>query len=263
MKKMSLQISSIEKEFQERVASGHGKPQDVAVSIKVPSSQFSQKSRSLSQQNPTPRMMRQHAFDLAGNGFQHANSLNNSQNIWLSPNQSFESNSSKTSPSFQRARQQQWVKQQSSINSSNYSNGEAKSNATTSRSRRSSEHKESRHRFSLIPQVSVSSDKFVHRALLRLSFHSFEQVLSLGTDLPDYKYESRTLLSEEEQCEGFKKSKYRKFTVLHYSPFKAIWDWVVLFLVIYTAVFYPFRGSGFGNNKLYKARSKMKKLLFV
>ena len=158
---MSFQISSIEKEFQEQVSLNQAKPlnEPMAVSIKVPSSQISHKSRSLSQQNPTPRMTRQHAFDLAGNnGFQHANSLNNSQNIWLSPNNSFEgtqSNSSKTSPSIQRARQQQWMKQQSSVNSSNYSNGEAKSYATNSRSRRSSEHKESRHRFSLIPQVSV------------------------------------------------------------------------------------------------------------
>lgn len=99
-------------------------------------------------------MTRQQAFDMAGNGFQHAHSLNNSQNIWLSPNNSFESNSSKASPSLQRARQQQWVKQQSSVNSSNYSNGEVKSFATTSRSRRSSEHKD-KHRFSLIPQVSA------------------------------------------------------------------------------------------------------------
>jgi hypothetical protein len=28
--------------------------------------------------------------------------------------------------------------------------------------------------------------------------------------------------------------------VLHYSPFKALWDWVILFLVIYTAVFTPY-----------------------
>merc|ERR550532_3106458 len=31
-----------------------------------------------------------------------------------------------------------------------------------------------------------------------------------------------------------------KWTVLHYSPFKALWDWVILFLVIYTAVFTPY-----------------------
>lgn len=182
---MSLQISSIEKEFQERTGGGGGgcggggggsatsrdrQPQtgpttsqdEVAITIKVPHSQIASfaKSRSLSQQNPTPRMTRQQAFDLAGNNgqFQHAHSCNNSQNIWLSPNNSFESNS--TSPSMQKARHQQWAKQQSSVNSSNYSNGEVKSYATNPRSRRSSEHKESRHRFSLIPQVSTSFTKF-------------------------------------------------------------------------------------------------------
>lgn len=260
---MSLQISSIEKEFQERINSaGHSirsVPADnVAVSIKVPANQISQKSRSLSQQNPTPRMTRQHAFDMAGNnnnnnnnGFQHAHSLN-SANIWLSPNNSFESNSSKNSPSVQRARQQQWAKQQSSINSSSYSNGEAKSCATTSRSRRSSEHKESRHRFSLIPQVSVDDHSSNQEHDVRLNVQVSpthhvnvftRQVLSLGTDLPDYKYESRTLLNEDDQCDGFKRFKYRKFTVLHYSPFKAIWDWIILILVIYTAIFTPYSAA--------------------
>lgn len=31
-----------------------------------------------------------------------------------------------------------------------------------------------------------------------------------------------------------------KFTILHYSPFKAVWDWIVLLLVLYTAVFTPY-----------------------
>ncbi|KRX88197.1 Potassium voltage-gated channel subfamily H member 7, partial [Trichinella pseudospiralis] len=29
-------------------------------------------------------------------------------------------------------------------------------------------------------------------------------------------------------------------TILHYSPFKAVWDWIILLLVIYTAVFTPY-----------------------
>lgn len=151
---MSFQLSSIEREYKERVRSAtYRTPDDIAVTIQVPHAQAAvQKSRSLSQHNATPRMMRQHAFDLPVNGM-HSNSLNNSQNIWLSPNNSFESNS--TSPSIQRAAHQQWLKHQSSVNSSTPSNGEAKSYATNSRSRRSSEHKGSRHRFSLIPQVSV------------------------------------------------------------------------------------------------------------
>lgn len=32
----------------------------------------------------------------------------------------------------------------------------------------------------------------------------------------------------------------QRFIVFHYSPFKAVWDWVVLLLVVYTAVFTPF-----------------------
>ena len=48
------------------------------------------------------------------------------------------------------------------------------------------------------------------------------QVLSLGADvLPEYKLQ---------------KPQISPFTILHYSPFKAMWDWVVLLLVIYTAV---------------------------
>ena len=30
------------------------------------------------------------------------------------------------------------------------------------------------------------------------------------------------------------------FIILHYSPFKVVWDWITLLLVIYTAVFTPF-----------------------
>ncbi|XP_076438779.1 voltage-gated inwardly rectifying potassium channel KCNH2-like [Babylonia areolata] len=31
-----------------------------------------------------------------------------------------------------------------------------------------------------------------------------------------------------------------KWIILHYSPFKAVWDWVILLLVLYTAVFTPY-----------------------
>lgn len=52
------------------------------------------------------------------------------------------------------------------------------------------------------------------------------QVLSLGADvLPDYKLQSPRI---------------HKWTVLHYSPFKAVWDWVILLLVMYTAIFTPY-----------------------
>ncbi|XP_049824499.1 potassium voltage-gated channel subfamily H member 6 isoform X4 [Aethina tumida] len=52
------------------------------------------------------------------------------------------------------------------------------------------------------------------------------QVLSLGADvIPDYKHQ---------------KPKLHNCTILHYSPFKAVWDWVILILVMYTAIFTPY-----------------------
>ncbi|CAN7996494.1 unnamed protein product, partial [Ixodes hexagonus] len=51
-------------------------------------------------------------------------------------------------------------------------------------------------------------------------------VLSLGADvLPEYKLQ---------------KPRTHKWTILHYSPFKAVWDWIILLLVIYTAIFTPY-----------------------
>ncbi|XP_026169128.1 potassium voltage-gated channel subfamily H member 6-like [Mastacembelus armatus] len=55
------------------------------------------------------------------------------------------------------------------------------------------------------------------------------QVLSLGADvLPEYKLQT---------------PKIQKWTILHYSPFKAVWDWVILLLVIYTAIFTPYSAT--------------------
>lgn len=31
-----------------------------------------------------------------------------------------------------------------------------------------------------------------------------------------------------------------RFTLKHYSMFKAIWDWIILALIIYTAIFTPY-----------------------
>lgn len=45
-----------------------------------------------------------------------------------------------------------------------------------------------------------------------------------------------------------------KWTVLHYSPFKALWDWVILVLVIYTAVFTPYVASFLLNEPGYNAQ---------
>ncbi|XP_053373447.1 potassium voltage-gated channel subfamily H member 7-like isoform X2 [Mercenaria mercenaria] len=54
-------------------------------------------------------------------------------------------------------------------------------------------------------------------------------VLSLGADvLPEYKLQSPRI---------------HKCTILHYSPFKAIWDWIILLLVIYTAIVTPYMAA--------------------
>ncbi|KAL2101234.1 hypothetical protein ACEWY4_002995 [Coilia grayii] len=54
-------------------------------------------------------------------------------------------------------------------------------------------------------------------------------VLSLGADvLPEYKLQAPRI---------------HKWTILHYSPFKAVWDWLILLLVLYTAVFTPYSAA--------------------
>ncbi|XP_004707590.1 potassium voltage-gated channel subfamily H member 6 isoform X1 [Echinops telfairi] len=55
------------------------------------------------------------------------------------------------------------------------------------------------------------------------------QVLSLGADvLPEYQLQAPRI---------------HRGTILHYSPFKAVWDWLILLLVIYTAVFTPYSAA--------------------
>uniref|UniRef100_A0A674MV31 Potassium voltage-gated channel subfamily H member 7 n=1 Tax=Takifugu rubripes TaxID=31033 RepID=A0A674MV31_TAKRU len=55
------------------------------------------------------------------------------------------------------------------------------------------------------------------------------QVLSLGADvLPEYKLQTPRI---------------HRWTILHYSPFKAVWDWLILLLVIYTAIFTPYSAA--------------------
>jgi len=70
-----------------------------------------------------------------------------------------------------------------------------------------------------------------------------ERVLSLGAEIhPDYKFQSAPRI--------------QKWTILHYSPFKAIWDWVILFLVIYTAIFTPYVAAFLLNEPGYGERSE-------
>nr|XP_023678325.1 potassium voltage-gated channel subfamily H member 7 [Paramormyrops kingsleyae] len=56
-----------------------------------------------------------------------------------------------------------------------------------------------------------------------------QRVLSLGADvLPEYKLQTPRI---------------ERLTILHYSPFKAVWDWLILLLVIYTAIFTPYSAA--------------------
>ncbi|XP_046437357.1 potassium voltage-gated channel subfamily H member 6-like isoform X3 [Daphnia pulex] len=81
------------------------------------------------------------------------------------------------------------------------------------------------------PSLSVATTA-VEAAKIKNAIHpqkmgeKVAQVLSLGADvLPEYKLQSPRI---------------HKWTILHYSPFKAVWDWIVLLLVIYTAIFTPY-----------------------
>uniref|UniRef100_A0A3Q3F2Y1 Potassium voltage-gated channel subfamily H member 2 n=1 Tax=Labrus bergylta TaxID=56723 RepID=A0A3Q3F2Y1_9LABR len=62
------------------------------------------------------------------------------------------------------------------------------------------------------------------------------RVLSLGADvLPEYKLQAPRI---------------HKWTVLHYSPFKAVWDWLILLLVIYTAILTPYSAAFLLNDQV-------------
>nr|XP_012218334.1 PREDICTED: potassium voltage-gated channel subfamily H member 2 isoform X7 [Linepithema humile] len=70
------------------------------------------------------------------------------------------------------------------------------------------------------------------------------QVLSLGADvLPEYKLQSPRI---------------HKWTILHYSPFKAVWDWVILLLVMYTAIFTPYVAAFVLSDPDYNSRKNKK-----
>ncbi|XP_014293298.1 potassium voltage-gated channel unc-103 isoform X2 [Halyomorpha halys] len=71
-----------------------------------------------------------------------------------------------------------------------------------------------------------------------------DSVLSLGADvLPEYKLQSPRI---------------HKWTVLHYSPFKAAWDWIILLLVMYTAIFTPYVAAFLLNEADYMKKKSEK-----
>ncbi|RMC18598.1 hypothetical protein DUI87_04492 [Hirundo rustica rustica] len=77
------------------------------------------------------------------------------------------------------------------------------------------------------PQITFVG--VVSRGLALKCPDRLKEVLSLGADvLPEYKLQTPRI---------------NKFTILHYSPFKAVWDWLILLLVIYTAIFTPYSAA--------------------
>ncbi|OQV13191.1 Potassium voltage-gated channel subfamily H member 7 [Hypsibius exemplaris] len=48
--------------------------------------------------------------------------------------------------------------------------------------------------------------------------------------------------------------KVNRFTILHYSPFKAVWDWIILLLVIYTAIVTPYVAAFLLNEEERRAK---------
>ncbi|KYN06092.1 Potassium voltage-gated channel subfamily H member 7 [Cyphomyrmex costatus] len=71
-----------------------------------------------------------------------------------------------------------------------------------------------------------------------------KEVLSLGADvLPEYKLQSPRI---------------HKWTILHYSPFKAVWDWIILLLVMYTAIFTPYVAAFVLSDPDYNTRKNKK-----
>ncbi|XP_074594777.1 potassium voltage-gated channel seizure isoform X1 [Brevipalpus obovatus] len=126
----------------------------------------------------------------------------------------------------QKVRHEQWSnRQQSSMNSSIRSQCDIRNSSNKSRRSSLLELKESaKRKFSLLPHV-----------------------LSLNSDvIPDYKYDKTEFVDTNtgtrvrEPVQRVNNRPLARWTVLHYSPFKAIWDWIILILVIYTAIFTPY-----------------------
>jgi len=58
--------------------------------------------------------------------------------------------------------------------------------------------------------------------------------------------EQNNLLTDEQQSGGpgrLHGHRMPRFIIPHYSPFKAVWDWITLLLVLYTAVVTPFMAA--------------------
>ncbi|XP_071493359.1 potassium voltage-gated channel unc-103-like [Diadema antillarum] len=68
------------------------------------------------------------------------------------------------------------------------------------------------------------------------------------------KSEVIRLTSDEINHKKLRVRQLHKFTILHYSPFKAVWDWFILLLVVYTAIFTPYSAAFLLKNDENKAK---------
>ncbi|KAI6201258.1 Ion transport and Cyclic nucleotide-binding domain containing protein [Aphelenchoides besseyi] len=80
------------------------------------------------------------------------------------------------------------------------------------------------HRYGGQPAIKIP--RKLRKPVMHVLQNGSVKVLSLGADvLPEYKLQPARI----HHC-----------TIVHYSPFKAVWDWIILLLVIYTAIFTPY-----------------------
>ncbi|XP_022099209.1 potassium voltage-gated channel unc-103-like [Acanthaster planci] len=68
------------------------------------------------------------------------------------------------------------------------------------------------------------------------------------------KSEVIRLTSDEINHKKLRSRKLHNYTILHYSPFKAVWDWFVLLLVVYTAIFTPYAAAFLLNDDERRAK---------
>lgn len=72
-----------------------------------------------------------------------------------------------------------------------------------------------------------------------------------GTEQKDPE---ESLSSTERITTSVRRARAPRFIILHYSPFKAVWDWITLLLVLYTAVFTPYVAAFLLNEDYTKAK---------
>uniref|UniRef100_A0A8C9YI20 Potassium voltage-gated channel subfamily H member 2 n=1 Tax=Sander lucioperca TaxID=283035 RepID=A0A8C9YI20_SANLU len=93
------------------------------------------------------------------------------------------------------------------------------------------------------PASSVSSCTVDYSTLLLWLFNYLEIIVLSGCNL--YSSLDSVLSLESDVLPEYKLQvpETTRWILLHYSPFKAFWDWIILILVLYTAVFTPYSAT--------------------